>query len=68
MNERLKRERIFDEARKAGVDLDLLDTNLRLSVSERVRRHNEALRLAAKLERAMKARHGRPKHPLEASQ
>jgi hypothetical protein len=49
-------EQIFEEARSAGIDLDLIDTNLALSVAERWRQHDAAVNLALKLEAAMKAR------------
>ena len=49
-------EQIFEEARCAGIDLDLIDTNLALSVAERWRQHDAAVNLAVKLEAAMKAR------------
>lgn len=51
-----KTEQIFEEARCAGIDLDLLDTNLALSVAERWRQHDAAVNLAVKLESAMKVR------------
>ncbi len=45
-----------DEAPKAGIDLDLHDLNLSLSVAERWRQHDEALALIEKLEAARKSR------------
>ncbi|MFN2375638.1 MAG: hypothetical protein ABR538_03825, partial [Candidatus Binatia bacterium] len=45
-------EQIFDEARSAGIDLDLLDTNLALSVAQRWRQHDDALELALTLKAA----------------
>ena len=42
----------LEDARRAGIDLDLLDTNLALSVKERWRQHDAALELALKLEAA----------------
>lgn len=48
----------LEEARKAGIDLDLLDANLALSVKERWRQHAGALQLALKLEEAGKKRDG----------
>jgi hypothetical protein len=51
-----KTEQIFEDARRAGIDLDLVDTNLALSVAERWRQHDAAANLAVKLEGAMKAR------------
>ena len=40
----------IEEARRAGIDVDLLDVNLALSVGERWRQHDAALQLAVKLE------------------
>jgi hypothetical protein len=40
----------LEEARKAGIDLDLLDANLALSVKERWRQHAGALKLALELQ------------------
>lgn len=42
----------IEDARRAGIDLDLLDTNLALSVKERWSQHDAALELALKLEQA----------------
>lgn len=50
---------ILEEARRAGIDLDLLDTNLALSVKERWQQHNAALELALKLEAAGALRNAR---------
>ena len=44
------------EAQQAGIDLNLLDLNLSLSVAERWRRHDEALALVVQLETARKLR------------
>lgn len=49
-------EEIFEEARRAGIDLDLLDTNLALPVRERWRQHDAALALILKLEAAKVSR------------
>ena len=46
----------LDDARAAGIDLDLLDLNLSLSVAERWRQHGEALAFIEKLEAARKVR------------
>jgi len=46
----------LEDARRAGIDLDLLDTNLALSVKERWLQHDAAMELAFKLEEAGKAR------------
>ncbi len=51
-----QQQQALDEARKAGIDLDLLDLNLSLSVAERWRQHDEALALVEKLEAARKSR------------
>jgi hypothetical protein len=48
--------RAFHNARRAGIDLDLIDTNLALSVKERWRQHDGALRVILELERGKKAR------------
>ena len=48
-------ERTFEEARQAGIDLDLIDTNLSLPVRERWRQHDAALALILKLEQAKAA-------------
>lgn len=48
----------LEEARRVGIDLALLDTNLALSVEERWRQHDAALALALKLEAAGKRRRG----------
>jgi len=45
-------ERALAEAAEAGIDLDLIDANLRLSVAERWRQHEAALNLALKLQQA----------------
>jgi hypothetical protein len=49
-------EQILEDARRAGIDLDLLDTNLALSVEQRWKQHDEALALALALEMARIAR------------
>ena len=40
----------LEEARKAGIDLSLLDANLALSYEERVLQHESALELALELQ------------------
>jgi hypothetical protein len=45
-------EQILDAARRAGIDLDLIDTNLALSVAQRWQQHDQALELALALETA----------------
>ena len=42
----------LEDARRAGIDLDLLDTNLALTYEERVLRHESALELASALREA----------------
>lgn len=45
-------ERALAEAAEAGIDLNLIDANLRLSVAERWRQHDAALNLALRLQQA----------------
>ena len=45
-------ERAIAEAEKAGFDLSLVDSNLRLSVEERLLRHDAALELVLELRAA----------------
>ena len=45
-------ERAIAEAEKAGFDLSLVDSNLRLSVEERLLRHDSALELVQALRAA----------------
>lgn len=40
----------LEEARRAGLDLDLLDSNLALTPEERARRHESALELVEEYE------------------
>lgn len=42
----------LEEARRAGFDLDLLDSNLALTVAERWKIHDQALEFALALENA----------------
>lgn len=42
----------LEEARKAGIDLDLLDTKLALTYEQRVLRHESALELVLALREA----------------
>jgi hypothetical protein len=44
--------KVLEEARCAGIDLDLLDSNLALSYEERVLRHASALELVWTLREA----------------
>ena len=60
-------EQILEEARRAGIDLDLMDTILGLSIEERWRQHDAALTLALKLEQAMKARDAGLQHGAQAA-
>lgn len=52
-------EQALEDARRAGIDLDLLDTNLALSVKERWQQHDAALALALKLQAAGELRNAR---------
>ena len=52
-------DQALEEARQAGIDLDLLDTNLALSVKERWEQHDGALALALKLQTAGKLKDAR---------
>lgn len=45
-------DEILAEARRAGIDLDLLDSNLALSYEDRVLRHASALELVCALREA----------------
>lgn len=45
-------ERALAEAAEAGIDLDLIEANLRLSVAERWRQHDAALNFVLKLQEA----------------
>ena len=47
-------EQAIEEARRAGIDLSLLDSNLALSVKERWQQHDAALDLILKLQAARK--------------
>jgi len=54
--ERMERDKdVFDEALRAGVDVDLIDTNLALPIAERWRQHDAALRFMLKLQEAKDA-------------
>ncbi|MEO6875201.1 MAG: hypothetical protein ABI222_10315 [Opitutaceae bacterium] len=46
----------LEAARRAGIDLDLLDSNLALTVMERWKQHDAALELALKLQTARKVK------------
>ncbi len=43
---------VEDEAKKYGIDLSLLETNLSLSFEERLERHQAALELVQEMEKA----------------
>jgi hypothetical protein len=45
-------EKVFAEAREAGIDLNLIDCNLALSYEDRVLRHESALALVRALKEA----------------
>lgn len=45
-------DQALEEARRAGIDLDLLDSNLALTYEERVLRHESALELMLALREA----------------
>ena len=60
-------EQVIAEARRAGIDLDLVDTNLALSVGERWRQHAAALALATKLRAAQETRDAQPQRPPAAA-
>lgn len=49
----------LEDAKKAGIDLDLIDSNLALSVEERWRQHAGALELVLELEKARSDRDAR---------
>jgi hypothetical protein len=52
-------DRAIEEARRAGLDLHLLDSNLALTPEERVLRHESALELVLALKEAA-ATHEKP--------
>jgi hypothetical protein len=52
MEAKLTPDEALEAARVAGFDLDLIDTNLALSIEERWRQHDMALDLLLKFERA----------------
>ena len=49
----------IEEARRAGIDIGLLEDNLRLSHEQRALQHQDGLNLALALERAGRALHER---------
>lgn len=46
----------WDRAKEAGIDMSLIESNLKLSVAERWRRHDRALNTMLKLREALKRR------------
>jgi len=52
-------EEALEDARRAGFDLDLIDTNLALTPEQRWQQHDAALELALELEAARIARDAR---------
>jgi hypothetical protein len=52
-------EKAIAEAERAGFDLSLIDSNLRLSYEERLLRHDAALAMVLEL-RAIAAKQSRP--------
>jgi len=46
---------LLEQAREAGIDLDLIDTNLALRVEDRWQQHDGALRFILKLQEAKAA-------------
>lgn len=49
-------EQAIEDARRAGFDMDLLDSNLALSPAERWRQHSLALEMALELQQARRIR------------
>jgi hypothetical protein len=52
-------EKAIEDARSAGIDIDLVDTILALSPTDRCRHHDAALALVFELEKARAARDSR---------
>jgi hypothetical protein len=52
-------EQAIEDARKAGIDLDLIDTILALTPEERCRHHDAALAVIAEFEKARAIRDAR---------
>lgn len=57
----------IEEARRAGFDIDLLDTNLALTPEERWRQHDTALEFVLELEEARIARDAKFQPPAAAA-
>jgi hypothetical protein len=49
-------DQAIEDARRAGFDLDLIDSNLALTPEERWRQHNLALEMALELQQARPVR------------
>lgn len=49
----------WDRAAEAGIDMSLIESNLRLGIAERLRKHDVALRTILKLRAAVKKRNER---------
>jgi hypothetical protein len=49
----------WEQAEEYGFDMSLLECNIRLSVTERLKRHDAALRAAKSLQKAVKQQHGK---------
>lgn len=50
----------WDEAAAEGIDMSLIEDNLRKTPLQRIQAHDRALRLALKLRKAMQSRNERP--------
>jgi len=50
----------WEEAQAEGMDMSLIEDNLRKTPLERIREHDRALRLALKLRKAMQERNEQP--------
>ena len=57
----------LEQARRAGFDLDMLDTNLALTPEERLRQHDTALEFVLELEEARIARDAKLQPPTSAA-
>ena len=57
----------IEEARLAGIDIDLLDTNLALPVRERWAQHDAALELSRKLAQAKRTHDAELHRPAPAT-
>lgn len=53
-----QQQQVLAEARNAGIDLDLLESNLAMSVAERLHQHDLALGLIEQLEEAKRIHDG----------